>query len=205
MKDVDTKSGRSRPYKFAVILLLLSSTFFFKQCQGCVRYDASHRLDPPRQVMYTFSSGFPLPCYDLNIVLLQDMTYHYAVSFPYKTALSIAADLLFVIIAFAAVRLYFDRRIGSINILFNCILIALVLFNASVLIVYFPDFLKSGLFYLFLVPADLINRFLRLFIANPGDFAVASRIYLVIVSLLFYTIALLIKRLFRRRRTARRG
>jgi hypothetical protein len=176
--------------KRSFLVLLLSFTFFAKDCHfGC-----STASKPEDRLSYNkFSSGFPLPYFDLNIYGRESIEANgglFQVLPIYPALLSIPINLLSMLGIFWLFTRF--EKLNSIKakilgrILFSLILI----FDAFVFISYYPDILVGIAYWIYIFPMLGIAY---IFDSNTGNtllIATASRIYFVFLIAISYFVSL---------------
>ena len=176
--------------KRSLLVVLLSFTFFAKDCHfGC-----STAPKPEDRLSYnTFSLGFPLPYFDLNIFGKESVAANggmFQILFPYPIHLVIPINILFVIGIFLLFSRFEYKEEFKAKILSRSIFATVFFLDVFVFINYYPDFLVGIAYWVYIFPMLGVAYLLDSNTDNALLIAIASRIYFVFLIAMVYFICI---------------
>ena len=175
--------------RIVAVMICLAFTCFLTQCQGCRKTDPVTQRVLPDQPVLTFSYGFPFPFFDIDILSSSGDMYRYALRDSYRTGISVGVNLLFAALAALFMIFLSSKKIVNPNRLAIVIMSLFLLFNAGLLVPYYPSFVLEALMLLYVHPVGFISEGLDLLGIDLLDNNVAPRVYLVLLIILLYCIS----------------
>ena len=174
------------------VMACLSFTCFLTQCQACQKKDPVTEKILPNQVLYSISCGFPMPCFDVNILTGAEKEFYYAVGSPYLVPISVAVNIITVSMLFVFIKFLELKRLIFLNRLLIIIFVLAALFSMGLLAPYLPEIVKTVFVYAYLYPVGYIGLFFEYANITLPDNNLPPRIYLVMLIIFFYFISALI-------------
>lgn len=188
--------------KFFILLALLCSTFFLRECGG-----PTYSSDGPsiffnkwevvdERTYYTFSFGFVFPYFDIDA--FNDGEFQ--ISYIYNIFLSVIINLIFIALCTILIfKINLEKWKKVISKLYISMLINIIIFDISIFYSYtkiikciFEHYIFFPLTYIM----DFLYRFLKIDIGN--DLNILSRIYFLVATSIIYLIMSLFEKLRRK-------
>lgn len=176
--------------KRSLLVVLLSFTFFAKDCHfGC-----SNAAKPEDRLSYnTFSFGFPLPYFDLNIFGKESVAANggmFQFLFPYPIHFVVPINILFMIGIFWLFARFEKMDESRARILGRSIFFIAFFLDIFVFINYFPGLLVGIAYWIYIFPLLGIAYLLDSNTDNTLLIAAASRIYFAFLIAMVYFVSM---------------
>jgi len=201
--------------KHVILLLILSCTFFFKECNCKFNLFNDENMQVSENKNFqsnqksdltdiTLSSGFPAPLFDLKIMITSKENFfkseNYVLTLSYKLWLSIMLNFIFIVLVlytFKRFKIYENRN--KYKTYFNILIINIIFCNLFLLLNLNSD-LIMGVQIIYNFFAILISGILTKLDISYNNYNVISRIGFILNFFVFYFVSFFIMKLIKKRR-----